>query len=146
MKQSFTIVSTITSTIYWIVLFIYLIIINSVNSNDIVGTWQNPIDVFLFILMIPHLILMLIGIVFSWIAPFKCKISFSLASAILFSIGAVFGAIFIKSFLVTLPLIAFSFIGHVHLKRLRIQPPYENYINNSHNEYEIPCFTQGKII
>ncbi len=116
-KRNFILASAVISSVYWVGFLAYLIHINSVSSYDVVGAWQNLFDFVLFIILIPHLVLMLVACLFSWAAFLKCKKGLALVSAVLFCPAALLGLIFIKSALITIPLIAFSFVGYSELKK-----------------------------
>ena len=65
------------------------------------------------LLMTPHLILLLIGVLFGWVGFATGKAGFSLAAAILYSVSAVLA---IMNALFLVPSIVLGFIGYANQK------------------------------
>lgn len=117
MKWPFTLAGAVLATCYWIGALIYLVVINSVGSTDVVGAWQNLIDFLLTLLLLPHMLLLLLGIVFAWVGLGRSSLKMILASAVLLCVGAVLGFLLFKGLLLTVPAVVFSFIGYFKMQR-----------------------------
>ena len=70
------------------------------------------------LLMIPHLVILLIGIIFGWTGFLSARASFSLAAAILYSVSA---ALAVINALFLVPSIVLGFIGYANQKKRQIQ-------------------------
>lgn len=73
-------------------------------------------------LVTPNIILVVLAIIFNWIAYFSNKRGFALNSGILYSVSS-------AAFMMVIPLIVLSFVGYAKLKDI-IQ---ENNFNQVHN-------------
>lgn len=68
-------------------------------------------------LVMPHMILVLLGSVFTIIGGLKNKAGFALAGGILFSVGA---AAFFMYAIFVVPMIVLSFVGYSKIKKIKV--------------------------
>ncbi|MEF9921988.1 MAG: hypothetical protein RR744_03265 [Cellulosilyticaceae bacterium] len=70
------------------------------------------------VLVIPHMILVVLAMIFNWVAYFTNKRGFALTSGILYSVG---GVMFLIYILFVIPSLVLSFVGYSNLKKINEQ-------------------------
>lgn len=104
-------ISAIIGTLY----AIYLI---SNFGGAIVGTTDSAEQVGAVLataLVTPHMILVVLAVIFNWVGYFTNKRGFALTAGILYSVA---GAVFLLYILFVVPSIVLSFVGYANLKTI----------------------------
>lgn len=66
-------------------------------------------------LVTPHMILVVLAVIFNWVAYFTNKRGFALTGGILYSVG---GVVFILYLVFVIPSLVLSFVGYAKLKKI----------------------------
>ncbi len=103
-------VGAILGTLYSIYLILYFS--GAIGGSE--GTDQAG-AVIAAALVTPHMILVILAVIFNWVAYFINKRGFALTAGILYSVG---GVIFIVYILFVVPSLVLSFVGYAKLKKI----------------------------
>lgn len=104
-------VAGLLGTLYGIYLISYFVGINN-GSGD---TAEQIGGALATALVMPHMILVLLAIIFNWLGFFLRKAGFALTAAILYSVSAV---VFILYAIFVVPMIVLGFVGYSKQKKI----------------------------
>lgn len=103
-------VAAILGAVYSIFLIAYF---GGTTSNS-QGTKQLA-SAFATVLITPHMILVVLAIIFNWVSYFTNKRGFALTAGILYSVG---GVIFLLYIVFVIPSLVLSFVGYANLGKI----------------------------